>query len=68
MSPTEYRPPTEDEVDKPFLSALVMLNDLLEGPVTPDHLQGSDVLLEIRQAIENSKKILSTKPTAKLWL
>ena len=36
--------------------------------MTPDHLQGSDVLLEIRQAIENSKKILSTKPTAKLWL
>ena len=45
-----------------------MLNDLLEGPVTPGHLQSSDVLLEIKQAIENRKKILSITPTAKLWL
>ena len=67
----EYRPTGEDDVEKqlpqPLSSALVMLNDLLEGPVTADHLQGSNVLLEIKQAIEN-RKILATNPTAKLWL
>lgn len=49
-------------------SAGALFDDLLAGLISPDSLQNSEIVQQVRQKMNSSRVILEARPTAKLWL